>query len=252
MIYFLDSPYINKLFKALSMHQSDLILLPLNQIDVCTFEDVIVLEEKDVDHLPKQLKKYKVLGEGQGKISKFQPYKDIAKALLNVTFPVIYVTSKYLTPELIHSAHTLWQLLDFDYFVDCTLNTENSFSLYTYAMNPSYVPEKKRKYSVINHMKDAVNPPVDDIYRFVTHLKETGSTLIFSAPIKGPLDTCLLNLSEAIVNFTQNGQQPIGLNEITSKQIYTLPINYDAQNDKNIKQLLLDLKNQWGGILENL
>lgn len=252
MIYFLESPYINKLFKALSNHQSDLTLLPLNQIDRCTYEDVIILDEVDVEHLPKQFKKYKVLGEGQGKISKFQPYKDIAKALLNVTFPVLFVTSKYLTPELIHSVQILSQLLDFDYFIDCTLGTENSFSLYNYAMRPSCIPEKKKKYAVINHIKDSVNPPIDDICRFVTHLKQTGSTLIFSAPIKGPLDSCLINLSDVIVNLTHDGKHVLALSEITSKSFYTIPINNEVQNDKNMKQLILDMKNQWGGVLENL
>ncbi len=256
MIYFLESPYIKKLFISLSMHRSDLTLLPINQVHVCTHEDVVILDEMNLNALPNHVKKYKILGEGQGHISKFQPYKEIAKLLLDVTFPIVLVTSNYITPELVHTVQTLWHRLDFDYFVDCTLNAENAFSLYNYAMNPSYVPEKKKKYAVINHLKDATKPPIEDICRFITHLKQTGSLFAFSAPIKGPLDISLISLADGIVNLVHEGHPMLALSEITSKPYYTLPISSGNQIDKtfekNVKNIIMDMKSLWGDVLETL
>lgn len=253
MIYFLESPYIKKLYMALSTHQSDVMLLPHTQLHVCTQEDVLILDESDLAHVPKHVLKFKVIGEGQGCISKFQPYKEIAKRLINVSFPVVFATSNYLTPDLIHSVHTLWHHLNFDYFVDCTLNAENPFSLYTYAMNRSFIPEKKKKYAVINHIKDAINPPQEDITSFINHLKQTGSTLVFSAPLKGTLDVQLINLSDMIVFFNYEGKPPFLLSDLSIKQHYMIPIiDKDKTFEKHTENLISDIKRQWGGAFENL
>lgn len=253
MIYFLESRYMKKLFSNLCLYRSDLILLPRDQIQVCTHEDLFVLDEKDIDALPPHIKKYRILGEGKGCISKYQPYHEISKQLFNDVFPSILVTSNYLSPERLHTVQMLWQYLDFDYFVDCTLNTENAFSIYNFAMNPAINPEKKRKYAPIAHLKDALNPPVKDVIHFIKMLKQTGRTFIFSAPLKGALDNALIEHVDLIINLNKEGETIFNIKE---KPCYTIPIVPDIKSElffeKHIKYLLSDLKHQWGGHVDHL
>lgn len=210
MIYFFKSPYTFRLYNRLKANHPDLALIDLESLDLIRFDDKLIIDASDLIALTARHFNHEdiiVMGDSDvdsamryGKtVSKYQSYKRIEALILDASYPVTFLT--HTAPMLIDESQLaiISEKLEIDYRISLNFDPTSKFSLYHYLIGEDCVFQKERTQHVITCIKDYLNPPVDDLVTMVASLKRLGRVLIYSAPLKGPLDYALINLSDTVL-----------------------------------------------------
>lgn len=210
MIYFFKSPYTVKLYNRLKANHPDIALIDLESLDTIRFDDKLIIDASDLIALTARHFSHDdiiVMGDGDidatmrfGRtISKYQSYKRIEALILDASYPVTFFT--HTAPLSIDETQLsiVSDQLDIDYRISLNFDPTSNFSLYNHLIGEDCTFEKEKTQHVITCIKDYLNPPINDLVAMIAKLKRMGRVLIYSAPLKGPLDYALINLSDTVL-----------------------------------------------------
>lgn len=216
MIYFFKSPYTFKLFNRLKMNHPEIALVDIDSIDKVRPDDKLIIDAPDQIALTARHFKHEniiVMGESDsttlyGKsISKFQSYKRIEALILDSTYPITFLTHSATYKVEEDRLSYVCEKLDIDYRISLNYSPNSDFSLYNHLVEEESPFERRKTRHVITCIKDYLNPPVEDLVDMIVRLKQKGSVLIYSAPLKGPLDNAVIQLSDVVVILHGDGYE---------------------------------------------
>lgn len=208
MVYFIKSPYTHKLFYRLKQNHPEIVLIELDSLEKVQPSDRVVLDACHFSTLEAKNFVHEnliVLGEkteitSQAKtVSKYQSYKQIEALILDVSFPVYFLTQ---TNQNILSEETLIKIsnhLDIDYRISLNYSPSSSFSLFNHIVKEVSHIERHKTINVITCFKDYLNPPVNTLITMIEEMKMKGSVLIYSAPLKGQLDYSIMTSADSVL-----------------------------------------------------
>lgn len=215
MIYFFKSPYTFKLFNRLKINHPEIALIDIDSIDKVRPDDKLIIDAPDQIALTASHFKHEniiVMGESDtstlyGKsISKYQSYKRIEALILDATYPITFLTHSTALNVDEDRLSYVCEKLDIEYRISLNYSPNSDFSLYNHLVEEDSPFERRKTRHVITCIKDYLNPPVEDLVDMIVRLKQKGSVLIYSSPLKGPLDNAVIQLSDAVV--VMHGEGP--------------------------------------------
>ena len=224
MVYFIKSPYMSKLYNRLKEKHSKITLIDMDAVDKVQLGDKVVLDASDYPAFKAMnfvheaiivLGSLKDAERHEKTISKFQSYKQIESMILDATFPVYFLTQTNQSILTDDQLSDISNKLDIDYRVSLNYSPNSGFSLYDHFVEESNHHERHKTINVITCIKDHLDPPISLLLGMVEKMRTKGSVLIYSAPLKGPLDYAFITTSDSILLLGE-GNATYGHHDLSS------------------------------------
>ncbi len=212
MHYIIENAYTKKLYEQLKGKVFKLQLLGM--MDVATLDpghaiivdeddfesfitlhdaarEVVVLTEKSPHPIP-TLKNVRY-------VRKYQSTRNILTLVTMTAFPITFLVFATKSTEYDAIIKDVAKKYDIDTIISLDFSPNSSFSLFDCLTRINQNFLNHAILDVITTIQDYLNPPTSALIDFLNQLKGKSRLLIVSAPLKGALDSAVIELSDTII-----------------------------------------------------